>query len=140
MTKWIAQQELVTKVIAIDIFPEAIRKLKECQFEKVHPVLMDLQKLKFERKQKFDTVMICDVLEHVYPDEEKKMLKSLKPYIDKNTYYIISTPIYWMDDPYHVRAFSKSEFKKHLRRYYGEPQIIDYSVGYRQITVGRFSI
>lgn len=139
MTKWIAQQELVTTVIAIDNSPEAIEKLKEYQFEGVYPVLMDLQSMNFEEGRKFDTVVLCDVLEHIYPDEEKRMLTSLKPYIDTNTTYIISTPIYWMDDPYHVRGFSKSEFKKHLRRYYGEPQIIDYSVGYRQIAVGRFS-
>lgn len=140
MTKWIAQQELVTKVIAIDISPEAIGNLKERQIGKVWPVLMDMQRLNFERRQKFDTVMLCDILEHIYPDEEKSMLISLKTYIDENTYYIISTPIYWMDDPYHVRGFSKSEFKKHLRRYYGKPSTIDYSVGYRQIAVGRFLI
>ena len=139
MTKWLAQQELVIKVTAIDISPEAIEKLKEYQFEKVYPVLMDLKSMNFDRGQKFDTVMICEVLEHIYPDEEKKMLASLKAYIDKNTRYIISTPIYWMDDSYHVRGFSKREFKRHLRRYYGEPQIIDYSVGYRHIGVGRFS-
>jgi 2-polyprenyl-3-methyl-5-hydroxy-6-metoxy-1,4-benzoquinol methylase len=140
MTKWIAQQELVTRVIAIDNSPEAIEKLRESKFLNVYPILMDLQSLNFEGCKKFDTVMLCEVLEHIYLDEEKKMLISLKPYIDKNTFYIISTPIYWMDDPYHVRGFSKSEFKKHLRRYYGEPQIIDYSVGYRQIAIGRFSI
>lgn len=140
MTKWIAQQELITRVTAIDISPEAIKKLEEYQFENVYPILMDLQSLNFEESKKFDTIVICEVLEHIYPDEEKKMLTSLRSYIDKNTHYIISTPIYWMDDSYHVRGFSKREFKTHLRRYYGEPQIIDYSVGYRQIAVGRFSI
>lgn len=138
MTKWIVEAKEVKKIIAIDFSQEAIDQLKKYNFKKVYPIRMDLQNLKFEQGQKFDTLVICEVIEHIYPDEEKRMLSSLKPYIHDNTCYIISTPIYWMDDHSHVRGFSKTEFKKHLNRYYGEPEIIDYSVGYRQIAIGKF--
>jgi 2-polyprenyl-3-methyl-5-hydroxy-6-metoxy-1,4-benzoquinol methylase len=139
MTKWIKEQESVTKIIAIDFFIEAIRKLKEFNFNNVYPLLMDLKDLGFKKGHKFDVVIICEVLEHIYPDEERKMIRSLKPYIDENTHYIISTPIEWMDATYHVRGFSKMEFKRHLRLYYGAPLEIDYSAGYRQIGIGRFT-
>jgi 2-polyprenyl-3-methyl-5-hydroxy-6-metoxy-1,4-benzoquinol methylase len=139
MTKWIKDQEGVTKVIAIDLFIEAIKKLKEYDFDNVYPLLMDLKDLGFKKDHTFDVVIICEVLEHIYPDEEIKMIRSLKPYVDENTRYIISTPIDWMDDPYHVRGFSKMEFERHLRLYYGAPIEIDYSSDYRQIGIGRFA-
>jgi len=100
---------------------------------------MPLENIKFDDKRKFDTVLICEVIEHIYPDEERKMLNSLRPYIDSKTAFIVSTPIGWMPDPYHVRGFSKRNFKRHLKKYYGTPKEIDLYSGYSQVAFGWFN-
>ena len=138
MTRWIAESEDVVEVVAIDAFSEAIEEMKRYNIAKVTPLQMNLEDIKCEDGRKFDTVVNCEVIEHIYPDEEEKMLISLKPYIDSHTLFILSTPIGWLQDPFHVRAFSEKEFKKHIRKYYGNPIGIDTSSGYSQVAIGYF--
>jgi 2-polyprenyl-3-methyl-5-hydroxy-6-metoxy-1,4-benzoquinol methylase len=139
MTKWISKSDRVKEVIAIDAFPEAIEELKKYNFSKVKPLQMYLENIKFEDAQIFNTVVISEIIEHIYPDEEEKMLKGLRPYINSTTSYIISTPIGWMPDPYHIRFFSKKRFKTHLEKYYGEPMEIDCLLDYSQSAFGYFN-
>ena len=138
MTKWLSKNPDVHHVVAIDAFEEAISPLKAFNFDKVAPIQMALQDISFDDNIHFDTVMICEVLEHLYPDEEDKMLKAIGPYISPATRFVISVPIDWLPDPHHVRGFSKEEFKDHLRDFYGAPVEIDYSSGYSQVAWGYF--
>jgi len=140
MTRWICKSNKVKKVVAIDASSEAIEELKTSRLPKVTPLQMQLENIKFNDTIKFDTVVICEVIEHIYPAEEKRMLNALKPYIDSETAFIVSTPIGWMRDPHHTRGFSKSKFSKHLKSYYGDPVEIDYSSGYSQAAFGYFNV
>lgn len=140
MARWLSKSEKVKEIIAIDAFSEAIEELKRNNLPKVIPLKMKLEDISFDDTRKFDTVLICEVIEHLYPDEERKMLDALRLYIDSKTAFIISTPIGWLSDPYHVRGFSKRKFKQHLKKYYGAPIEIDYSSGYSQIVFGYFDV
>ncbi len=136
ITRWISKSEKVTQVVAIDAFPEAIRKLKSYKFSKVIPKRMRLECLEFELGTEFDTVVISEVIEHIYPDEEKKLLAKLEKYTHRETAFLISAPIGWLNDPFHVRGFSKKRFRDHLTKHYGDAREIDYSSGYSQIAYG----
>ncbi|MHA1131890.1 MAG: class I SAM-dependent methyltransferase [Candidatus Helarchaeota archaeon] len=140
LTRWFSQSDKVESIIAIDAFSEAIKRLEQYKLMKVTPFRMNLQDLTFSKMQKFDTIVICEVLEHIYLDEELEMLRRLKKYINSNTVFIISTPIGWMVDPFHVRGFSKKKFRVHLKKYYGPILKIDYSSGYSQIAYGIFDL
>lgn len=139
MTRWIAKVEDVKEIIAIDAFSDAIKELKTYNLPKVTALQMQCESIHFDDTRKFDTTVICELIEHIYPDEEKKMLIALRHYITSETTYIVSTPIGFMDDPHHVRGFSKKQFINHLKKYYGYPLEVDYSSGYSQVAFGYFS-
>jgi 2-polyprenyl-3-methyl-5-hydroxy-6-metoxy-1,4-benzoquinol methylase len=138
MTRWLSDSPKVDGIIAIDAFPQAIEKLETYSLPKVTAFVMHCEDLRFEANLKFDTVIICELLEHLYPDEERNMLQSLRSYTRCGSSYIISTPIGWLNDKFHVRGFSQESFIKHLKKYYGVPVNIDYSSGYSQVAYGRF--
>lgn len=140
MTRWICKSNKVKEIVAIDASLEAIEKLKTYSLPKVTPLQMRLENINFNDGMKFDTVVVCEVIEHIYPAEEKRMLNALQPYIDSKTAFIVSTPIGWMPDPHHTRGFSKNKFRRHLKRYYGDPVEIDYSSGYSQVVFGYFNV
>jgi len=140
MTRWISKSEKVEEIIAIDAFSDAIEELKTYNMPKVKALHMQGENIHFNDTRKFDTVLLCELIEHMYPDEEKEMLKALKQYIHSETTYIVSTPIGFMSDPHHVRGFPKKQFIKHLRKYYGNPLEVDYSSGYSQIAFGYFDV
>jgi 2-polyprenyl-3-methyl-5-hydroxy-6-metoxy-1,4-benzoquinol methylase len=138
MTRWISKSEKVNEVIAVDGFQEAIEKIKGQNLPKVKSLHIKAEDIEFEAKRKFDTVVICELIEHLYPEEEKEMIARLREYVNPKTAYIISTPIGFLDDPYHVRGFSKKQFIKHLRTNYGEPSEVSYASGYSQVAFGFF--
>lgn len=140
MTRWISKSNKVKEIIAIDAFSEAIEELKKYNLPKVNALQMPLENIKIDDTKKFNTVVICEIIEHIYPDEEKKMINALRPYIDSKTVFIVSTPVGWLSDPYHIRGFSEKEFKKHIKRYYGNPIKFDLSSQYSQIAFGYFNI
>jgi 2-polyprenyl-3-methyl-5-hydroxy-6-metoxy-1,4-benzoquinol methylase len=139
MTKFISMSKKVTEIVAIDAFPEAIEELKTYNLPKFTALQIPLEEIKFDNTRKFDTVILCEIIEHIFPDQEMKMLHALKPYINAKTIYIVSTPIGWLEDPHHVRGFSKRNLKRHLKRFYGEPIDIDYSAEYSQSAFGYFN-
>ena len=140
MTRWLSESAHVEHIWAVDAFEEAIEKLKSYNLPKVTPLKMAVEDLKFNPEIRFDTVMICELLEHLYPDEETKMLRSLRPLIHSMTRFVISVPNSNLQDPYHVRSFTQEKFKSHLIKFYGNPVEIDYSSGYSQVAWGVFNL
>jgi 2-polyprenyl-3-methyl-5-hydroxy-6-metoxy-1,4-benzoquinol methylase len=138
MTRWLAASKEVEHIWAIDAFEEAIEKLKSYNLPKVTPIKMSVEGLEFEPGIIFDTVIICEVIEHLYPDEERQMLNALFNSVNSKTRYVLSVPIGWLPDQYHVRGFSRNDFKKHLRKFYGEPVQVNYDSGYSQVAWGYF--
>ncbi len=138
MTRWISENEKVNSINAIDFSREAIEELKTYKIPKVEALVMGAENISFSQGTLFDTVVLCEVLEHIYPDEEMKMLTSLRPYLHSKTSFIISTPIGWLSDAYHSRGFSQKEIIKHVKKYYGEIVEVDSSAGYSQSVLGHF--
>lgn len=138
MTRWISKNEKVNSITAIDFSKEAIDELKLYKIPKVETLVMGAEKINFLQGVLFDTVVLCEVLEHLYPDEEMQMLASLKRYLHSKTFFIISTPIGWLPDSCHSRGFSQKEIIKHVKKYYGEIKEIDLSAGYSQSIFGNF--
>ena len=138
MTRWLAESPEVESIVAIDAFPEAIDELVRYNLPKVTPLTISVENLQLNQPALFDTVVMCEIIEHLYPDEERKFLNGLRSYLHTETKYVISVPIGWMDDPHHVRGFSKRKFKRHLERFYGEPIEIYYLSDYTQEAWGYF--
>jgi len=140
MTRWLSESENTEKIWAVDSSKRAIKQLKSYKLPKVTPLNLPVENLSLAREVRFDTVMICELLEHIYPDEEIKMLRFLDHVINPKTRFVVSVPIGKLPDPYHVRSFSKQKFRKHLMRFYGNPIEVDYSSGYSQIAWGFFRL
>ncbi len=121
------------------IFGTDIDELTKYNLPKVTSLKMKLEYLRLDVQYAFDMVVVCEVIEHLYRDDELSFLNSLRPYIDSNTRFVVSVPTGWMDDPYHVLGFSKRGFKKHLNKFYGNPSEIDYLSGYSQVAWGYFN-
>lgn len=140
MTRWLSESAHVEHIWAVDAFEQAIETLKVFNLLKVTPLTLPVENLGLISGVRFDTVLICELLEHLYPDEETKMLKSLYSLTDSMTKFVVSVPIGSLQDPHHVRSFSKEKFKRHLIKFYGKPIEIDYSAGYSQVAWGYFNL
>lgn len=139
MTMWLASSDKIAEIVAVDAFEQAIAQLSSYQIPKVIPVRASSQDFRLPYGTYFDTVIACELLEHLYWDEEKEFLHHLSRYTNSDTRFVISVPIGWLEDPTHVRAFSKRKFIRHLGRYYGKPVCVDYSSGYSQVAWGYFT-
>lgn len=139
MTRWIAQRPEVASVLAIDGFEPPIERLRVLGLPKVTPQVMSLEHLDLGREPRFDCVFLCELIEHLYPDEELPLLDKLRPALAPGATFVVSTPIGWMEDPRHVRGFSVRQFEAHLARHYGKVAGIDRSSGYSQVAWGEFS-
>jgi len=138
MTRWLAPRPEVESILAVDAFPQAIEQLQALGLEGVECRTMAADELKFTADDRFDTVMLCEVVEHLYPDEEMALLESIRPHLAERARFVVSVPIGWLEDPHHVRAFSLRGFQRHLRRHYGNPEGVDVSSGYSQVAWGTF--
>jgi 2-polyprenyl-3-methyl-5-hydroxy-6-metoxy-1,4-benzoquinol methylase len=138
MTRWLSAEEHVKEIYAIDGFPEAIDYLRKLDLPGVHPVLSRVDALELPENVKVDSLVACEVLEHLYKDEEMHMLECVRSRLAGDARFVLSTPIGWLDDPHHVRGFSKVDFIKHVEQYYGPIAQIDYRSGYSQVAVGAF--
>lgn len=138
MTRWIAGRDEVTEVTAVDGFNEAINELRARNLPKVHAMAAHMTKLQFPAGRKFDTVVLCELIEHLYPDEEAAMLRAIRPHLAEGAGWVASVPIGWLEDPHHVRAFSRERFSRHMARHYGPVEGRDESSGYSQVAWGRF--
>lgn len=138
MTRWLAESPEVERVLAVDGFPSAIEMLREYDLPKTEPLLQKVEAIRLEPGLRVDTVLCCELIEHLYADEEKAMLRAIRPHVSGETRYVVSTPIGFLPDPHHVRGFDKKPFRRHLERHYGPVEEIDYGSGYSQSGFGRF--
>jgi 2-polyprenyl-3-methyl-5-hydroxy-6-metoxy-1,4-benzoquinol methylase len=138
MTRWLAQSDQVESVLAVDGFQEGLERVTAAKLPKVETLCALADKLQLPAGRKFDTVIMTEILEHLYADEERALLVAILPHVAPGARYIVSTPIGWMHDAYHVRGFSKRQFRKHLGRDYGEIELVDFASGYSQLAVGKF--
>ena len=135
MTRWIAARPEVSAVTAIDGSSAAIEMLRSYHLPKVRALAMPVDAISLHGA-KFDCLALCETLEHLYPDEERALLDAVLPLMAPSAKYVISVPVGWLEDPHHVRAFSRSGFKRHLERRYGKPESVDYASGYSQVAWG----
>ena len=122
VTKWIAKNDGVNRIIAVDNQERYIERLRKFSFEKVTPLLIDVN-LETDRLKKFapfDTVVIAELIEHLTRKQEIQLIESIKPYLQERAQFVISTPIGFMQDPDHVRGFSPFHFDIHIRALYGD--------------------
>jgi 2-polyprenyl-3-methyl-5-hydroxy-6-metoxy-1,4-benzoquinol methylase len=138
MTRWLAESDAVESILATDAFESPIEELRQTELSKTTPKCMKVEAMELNPNDVFDTVMICEVLEHIYLDEEKKMLKGLRDHLAPDARFVISTPIGLMPDPHHVRGFNKKQFRKHLEKHYGPIRDVNYESGYSQVAWGCF--
>jgi SAM-dependent methyltransferase len=137
MTRWIAARDEVTSVVAIDGFERAVQKLRGFALPKVDARCSPLTELAFAAEERFDTLVMCELLEHLYPDEERALWQAVRPHMAAGAGYVISVPVGWLEDPHHVRAFSRGGLSRHLKRRYGSPEGRDESSGYSQVVWGK---
>ncbi|MCC7509249.1 MAG: class I SAM-dependent methyltransferase [Planctomycetes bacterium] len=139
MTRWIAARDEVSEVVAVDGFEQALAELRQRALPKVDARCMGMHELHFEAGERFDTVVACELLEHLYPDEEAALLAAIRPHLAQGAGYVVSVPIGWLEDPHHVRAFSRAKLTRHLARHFGPAEGRDESSGYSQVAWGRFT-
>jgi 2-polyprenyl-3-methyl-5-hydroxy-6-metoxy-1,4-benzoquinol methylase len=138
MTRWLARQPDVSQVYATDAFEQAVEAVQGLDLEGVECRRMSAEDMNIEPGREFDTVMLCELIEHLYADEEAALLKAVRQHLAPGAGYVVSVPIGWLEDPHHVRAFSRRRFARHLRRHYGPVEGVDVSAGYSQVAWGRF--
>ncbi len=140
MTRWLNASDKVSDIVAIDAFEQALVELRNARLHKVRALRMPADELRLPQGEQFDTVMLCEIIEHLYDDEELELLARIRPHLSANARYVVSTPIGWLEDPTHVRAFGKRAFRRRLEHYYGPVQEIDYSSGYSQAAWGWWNL
>jgi 2-polyprenyl-3-methyl-5-hydroxy-6-metoxy-1,4-benzoquinol methylase len=125
ITRWIAKKPFVKKVIAIDVLPKYISVLKSFEWEKVIPYCLDLR-VSSDRLLEyapFDTVVLCELIEHLSTKEEIELLRTFRPLISSGARVILTTPINYMEDPDHVRGFRSFHFKWRSSMLYGSVKV-----------------
>lgn len=139
MTSHIAQRPEVESVTAVDGFATATAELSGLGLPKVSVFTAAAEGLVLPEGALFDTVFLCEFIEHLYPDEEARLLAALRPHLAPGAKWVVSVPVGWLEDPHHVRAFSVQAFRRHLRRFYGPVEGSDESSGYAQVAWGAFA-
>jgi 2-polyprenyl-3-methyl-5-hydroxy-6-metoxy-1,4-benzoquinol methylase len=139
MTRWLDAAHQVTRITAVEAYEAAVAALGRLNLPKVAVLQQAVSQLRLPSTERFDTVVACELIEHLYPDEELAMLKAIRPRLAPSARYVVSTPIGWMPDPFHVRGFTPEAFRSHLEKYYGPVTAIDLSSGYSQVATGLFS-
>lgn len=99
---------------AIDISPIAINSAKKCLIDQpsIEVVQLDI----FDELNKYNTIIACDIIEHL--DNDNKFLEKISSLLNKDGHLIMSFPILmseWRWD---------DEFYGHIRRY-EIPEIIE---------------
>ena len=135
VTRWIAAEESVTRVLAADVDPLASAVLRAARLPKT--TVLDARDFDPRRLPPIDTLALCETIEHLTTRDERALLARLAPALSRRTRYVISTPIGFLEDPTHVRGFSKTQFVEHVEGLYGPLESIDYRSGYSQVAVGR---
>jgi len=139
MTTHIARRPEVESVLAVDGFARATAELQALRVPKVSVLTAAATELVLPAESRFDTLVMCEFLEHLYADEELRLQSALRPHMAPSARWVISVPVGWLEDPHHVRAFSVAAFHRHVRRFYGPLEGHDESSGYAQVAWGAFA-
>jgi 2-polyprenyl-3-methyl-5-hydroxy-6-metoxy-1,4-benzoquinol methylase len=139
MTRWIAARPDVHCVVAVDAFEQATRRLEQEKLPEVQVMCAPAHNLALTGEDAFDCVFLCELIEHLYPDEERALPAAIRPHLAQGARFVVSVPVGWLEDPGHFRGFSARAFERHLKRYYGEIEGVDRSAGYSQVARGRFT-
>jgi len=150
VTRWMNEVGPIERIYSIDLFEKPIMQLKSRCYSKVIPICCDVTKSNLSQwivDDKIDTIVLCEVIEHMHQHLENEILESIRSYIHppviennivrSGTKYVVGTPIGFMRDPHHCRGFSKKEFITHLEKYYGTIDSIHYN-GVHQTACGWF--
>jgi 2-polyprenyl-3-methyl-5-hydroxy-6-metoxy-1,4-benzoquinol methylase len=135
MTRWIALEEAVTRVVAVDRDRAALAVLRARGLDKVEVVADDA--VDVAALGRVDTLVLCEFVEHVTTRDELELLRRYAPALSARTRFVISTPVGYLPDPTHVRGFSKTQFIEHVEGLYGPIEALEYRSGYSQVAVGR---
>ncbi len=117
LTRYISANPCVTLIDAVDLVPEYVQVLEAYAFPKVRAFCQDITTT--DLPQKYDCVVLSEVIEHLTLDQEATMLARLLPFLNPEAIFVITTPIGFMPDPDHVRGFSPAEFNGHIDGRYG---------------------
>lgn len=78
-------------------------------------------------KEKFDAIVMIEVLEHIKPEEVKKVLQKIKARINKNGKLIITVPSKKMPQPKkHYQHFTEESIQDLLKEYFVIKKITGY--------------
>ncbi len=97
----------VDRIVGVDLF-EIINKIS---VEFGTWISCDLEKDKLELEEKFDIIVVADVIEHI--KNVKNLFDIIKRHAHKGTFILISTPNRvgdGSDNLYHVKEYIKDEF------------------------------
>ena len=121
VTRWIAANDAVELVLALDLQSSYVEALARLGFPKVVARRADVTVAREEllAHGPFDTVVLGEVIEHLSVDEETAIIEAVRPHLAPNAGWIISTPIGFMPDPDHRRGLGSRLFRVHARLLYG---------------------
>jgi 2-polyprenyl-3-methyl-5-hydroxy-6-metoxy-1,4-benzoquinol methylase len=136
MTRHLVAKADVTAIIAVEPFEEAVQALRRAGLPKVVAVQSDVVDMKLDGR--FDTVLACEFLEHLYADEEREMVARLRNHVGPDTRYVVSVPVGFMPDDFHVRGFTPRRLRRHLDRLLGPVEGVHRVGRYSQIAWGHF--
>ena len=135
ITRWIAVEDAVSRVFAVDRDRTALAVLRAAGPPKTS-VYAD-EELDPASIGRIDTLVLCELIEHISTRDERNLLRRYAGGLSPKTRFVISTPIGFLEDPDHVRGFSKTQFIEHVEGLYGPIETLDYRSGYSQLAVGR---
>lgn len=135
ITRWIAAEDAVKRVFAVDRDRAALAVLRAAAPPKTS--VYAAEELEPSAVGRVDTLVLCELIEHVTTRDERNLLQRYARCLSHETRFVISTPVGFLEDPDHVRGFSKTQFVEHVEGLYGPIETLDYRSGYSQLAVGR---
>lgn len=119
----------VKDVLGVDYNDDALdfleKRLKIDGIRNVRLVCSDIRKLnKVRATQKYDLIILVDVIEHISIDQAREVIKSLRRFLKPNGQICIITPNYkslWIIIEYLLDKFTlvpKQDGAQHLAKYY----------------------
>lgn len=107
------------KYTGIDIDKESIEKAKKRRKNNVKFYSLDISKNKFPFKNKFDSIVLCAIIEHL--DNPDQMLINLRHYLSNDGRIIITTPTEKAEKILRMgsklRLFSSEAFSEHKQHF-----------------------
>ena len=146
ITRWLFDETYlpsgaVKSVVAVDKYQTSLKLMESYPFydnRKIRLHLADIDRLHFAEDVCFDTIMLSEVVEHVSLYDEISFIENIRPNRSSDCCFIVSTPIGYMSEKYHLRGFSPCDFILHLETYYGTVKHIHFGK-LQQVAYGYFA-